>query len=87
MESQKEGFIGRRKHVILEISISKADINEAAVLYRHNGHTDIIKGYENRLYSADDDYTGLSLVSVESQIGGFIEEDEACHIGILNKYG
>ena len=66
VESQIEGFIGRRKHVILEISTSKADINEAVVLYPHNGCTDIIIWYENGLYSADDDYTGLSLVSVES---------------------
>ena len=27
--------------------------------------------YEHGLYSAEDDYTGLSLVSVESQIEGF----------------
>jgi len=68
----------------LQISTSKADINEAVVLYPHNGCTDIIKGYENELYSADDDYTGLSLVLVESQIESLVEEEEH-HIGILNK--
>ena len=40
---------------------------------------------ENELYSADDDYTGLSLVSVESQIEGFIEEEEAYDTRILKK--
>ena len=43
------------------------------------------KWYENGLYSVEDDYTGLSLASVESQIEGFIGEEEACHIEILKK--
>jgi len=71
VESQIEGYIGRRNHVILEFSTSKANINEAVVVYPHNGYTDPRKSYENGLYSADDDYTGLILV-VESQIG-FVE--------------
>jgi len=41
--------------------------------------------YEHGLYSAQDDYTGLSLVSVESQIEGSIRVEEACHIEILKK--
>ena len=45
-------------------SNSKSDINEAAVLYPRNGYTDMSKQYENGLYSAEDDHTGLSLVSV-----------------------
>ena len=45
----------------------------------------MIKQYENGLYSAEDDHTGLSLVSVGSQIEGFIEEEEACHIEILEQ--
>jgi len=38
------------------------------------------KQYENRWYSAEDDHTGLSLVSVESEIEGYIEEENASHI-------
>ena len=45
----------------------------------------MIKQYENGLYSVEDDYTGLRLVSVESQIEGFIGEEEACHIETLKK--
>ena len=41
--------------------------------------------YEHGLYSAQDDYTGLSLVSVESQIESFIGEEEAYHIEMLKK--
>ena len=41
--------------------------------------------YEHGLYSAKDDYTGLSLVSVESQIEGFIRVEEACQIENLKK--
>ena len=41
--------------------------------------------YEHGLYSAQDDYTGLSLVSVESQIEGFIGVEEACQIENLKK--
>jgi len=37
------------------------------------------------LYSAEYDYTGLSLVSVESQIEGFIWVKEACQIENLKK--
>ena len=37
------------------------------------------------LYSAEDDYTGLRLVSVESQIEGFIRVEEACQIENLKK--
>ena len=54
-----------------------------AVLQPHNDYTDKRKQYENRFYSDEDDYTGLSLVSVESQIEGFIGEEKACHIEIL----
>ena len=43
------------------------------------------KQYENGLSSVEDDYTELSLVSVESQIEGFIGEEEACDIEILRK--
>jgi len=43
------------------------------------------KQYENELYSNGYDYTELSLVSVESQIEGFIGEEEACHIESLKK--
>jgi len=39
--------------------------------------------YEHGLYIAEDDYTGLSLVSEEAQIEGFIRVEEACHIEIL----
>ena len=39
--------------------------------------------YENGLYNAEDDFTGLSLVSVEYQIEGTIGVEEACHIDIL----
>ena len=46
-----------RKYVILKFSISKAGINEAAVLQPHNGYSDIRKQYETGLYSAEDDYT------------------------------
>jgi len=48
----------RRKHVILKFSKSKVDINEAAVLYPHNGYTDMRKQYKNILYKAEDDHTG-----------------------------
>ena len=41
--------------------------------------------YEHGLYSAQDDYTGLSLVSVESQIEGSIRVEEACQIENLTK--
>ena len=41
--------------------------------------------YEHGLYSAQDDYTGLSPVSVESQIEGFIRVEEACQIENLTK--
>ena len=43
------------------------------------------KWYENGLYSAEDDHTGLSLDLVESIIECFIGEDEGCHIEILKK--
>ena len=43
------------------------------------------KQYENGLSSVEDDYTELSLASVESQIEDFIGEEEACHIEILQK--
>ena len=43
------------------------------------------KQYDNGLYSVEDDYTGLSLVSVESQIEGFIGVEEVYHIEILKK--
>ena len=62
--------------ILQELSNNKATINEAAMLQSHNGYTDIIKYYENGLYSADDEYTGSSLVSAGSQIEGFIEEEE-----------
>ena len=42
------------------------------MLYPHNGYTDMIKCYENGLYGVVDHYTGLSLVSVESQIGFYL---------------
>ena len=61
-------------------SNSKSDINEAAVLYPRNGYTDMSKQYENGLYSAEDDHTGLSLVSAESQIECFIGDRKVCHI-------
>ena len=51
-----------------------------AVLQLHNDYTDKRKQYENRFYSDEDDYTGLSLVSVESVIKCFMGEQEACHI-------
>ena len=41
--------------------------------------------YEHGLYCAEDDYTWLSLVSMESQIDGFIRVEEACHIELLKK--
>ena len=36
------------------------------------------KQYENGLYNNGDDYTGLSLLSVESQIADFTGKEEAC---------
>ena len=37
------------------------------------------------MYSIEDDHTGLSLVSLESQIRCFIEEEEAWHIKNIKK--
>ena len=47
-------------------------MNESALLQPHNGYTDMS---ENGLYSTEDYHTGLSLVSVESQIKCFIGEE------------
>jgi len=55
------------------------------VLFPHNGYADMRKQCENRLESAEDDHTGLSLVLVESQIESFVGENETCHIEILKK--
>ena len=52
--------------IVQEQSNNKANINEAAMLQSHNGYTDIIKYYENRFYSVDDDHKGSSLVSAGS---------------------
>ena len=41
--------------------------------------------YENGLYSVEDSHTGLSQVSVWSQIEGFIGDEEARHVEIPNK--
>jgi len=58
---------------------SKSDINEP-----HNGYTDtMINWYENALSSAEDDYTGLSLFWMESQIEDFISEKESCYIDLF----
>jgi len=73
------------KHVILKFSKSKAEINEAAILNPHNGYTVMRKQYENGFYSTENDHTGLSLVSAESQIESFIGEEEAYHIEMLKK--
>ena len=73
-------LLGRNKHHILKFSKHKSYIKLAAVLHPHDDYTDMSKQYENGLYSAEDDHTGLSLVSVEYQIEGFIGEKEACPI-------
>ena len=70
---------------MLKFSKSKADINEAVVLYPHNGYTDMRNQDENWLCGAKDDHTGLILVSVESQIECFIGENDTFHIEILIK--
>jgi len=44
------------------------------VLYSHNGYNDNRIKYENGLYSAKAEHTGLSLLSVESQTEGLIGE-------------
>ena len=68
---------------MLKFSKRKADVNEATVLQPHNGYTDMSLQYENGLYSVEDSHTGLSQVSVESEIEVFIRDEEACHIEIL----
>jgi len=43
------------------------------------------KWYEHGLYRIEDDYTGLSLVSVESKIEYFNGEEEESHIDMLEQ--
>ena len=60
-------------------------MNMIAVLQPHNDYTDKRKQYENRFYSDEDDYTGLSLVSVESVIKCLW--DSRKHVILNNKLG
>ena len=48
-------------------------------------HPEMRKPYEYGWFTAVVDRTGLSLVSVESQIEGYIGEEEAHHIVILQQ--
>ena len=48
-------------------------------------HPEMRKPYEYGWFTAVVDRTGLSLVSVESQIEGYIWEEEAHHIVILQQ--
>ena len=75
----------RRKHAVLIFSKSTVDINEATVLWPHNGYTNMRKWYENGLRSAEDDRAHPNLVSVVSIIEAFIGYEKACHIEILKK--
>ena len=52
---------------------------------RRKHYTEMRKPYEYGWYIAVVDRTGLSLVSVESQIEGYIGEEEAHHIVILQQ--
>ena len=70
---------------MLKFSKSKPDINEAAMLQPHNGYTDMGKLCENGLSSAEDDRALLIQVSVGSQIDGFIGEEGAYHIEIMEQ--
>ena len=55
------------------------------MLQPHNGYTDRRKWYENEWDSVEYDHKGLSLFTVESQIEGYIREQEACHIENVKK--
>ena len=48
-------------------------------------HPEMRKPYKYGWFTAVVDRTGLSLVSVESQIDGYIWEEEAHHIVILQQ--
>ena len=61
----------------MEFSKSKADINEVDVVWPQNGYSDLRKRYENQFFNDVDHHTGLSLLSVTSQIESFIGEEEA----------
>jgi len=52
---------------------------------RRKHYIEVRKPYEYGWYIAVVDHTGLSLVSVESQIEGYIGEEEAYHIAILQQ--
>jgi len=58
-------------------------ITKRVLLERRKHYTETRKQYEYLWYSAEVDHKELSPVSVESQIEGYIGEEEARHIVIL----